>query len=153
MNFSSSFKATARRIYSVSFDNSNVIENQLKLRELLNNVENNTITDKYNGVPIDKEDVQIVIGALDELVKYYCAANVIYSIPSKLKLYELTKEIRDYDEKKNKNGLKSEIIKDMFDSKNLTKAKSNKKSREDLIELKSKERAFDIINKHVNHRK
>ena len=145
--FTTSFKHTARMLYSVPFETSNVIKTVEKVDELEYNFINGISTGKHVGLQITIDDITLVKQSLKAIILYYQLSNDISSIPSRLKLREMIKEILDNVDKVNVKDLAKEVVTEI-----LKPAKTEKKltKKELLLEEASKkslERQMEMIKK------
>lgn len=145
--FSTSFKHTSRILYNVTFDTSNVVITSKKLLELQRNFTSGVNTGKHVGLHITLDDITTVEQSLYSLMNEYKLFYGIQVIPSKLKLYDMIREIRGFVEK-NENV---DIAKDVLD-RILTPEKSGKKlNKKELIKeqasIKSNERQIEMLKK------
>jgi hypothetical protein len=145
--FTTSFKHTARVLYSVSFETSNVIKTVERVNELENNFVNGINTGKHVGAQITIEDITLVSKTLYSLMLQYELMNEIQSIPSRLKLHEMTKELRDNIEKVNVKDLAKEVVSEILQPIKPEKKLTKKQELEELAEKKSLERQLEKIKK------
>lgn len=109
-NFTTSFKHTARVLYDLKFENSNVLNTLDKLQQLRKNVENNISTGKHVGYQININDVDIVQQTLAELVNLYKNILNLNEIPSNLKLYDLLGTLRENIEKSEQKNNNEQLV-------------------------------------------
>jgi len=144
--FTTSFKHTANILYSVSFETSNVNKTVDKIKELEINFTDNISTGKHVGAQITLDDIILVKESLNALILHYQLMLNIHSTPSRLKLHEMLKEIRENEKPDIKSVAKdvvTEILKPATTGKKLTK----KQQLAEDVRKKSEERKFEIIKK------
>ena len=144
--FSTSFKHTASVKYSVTFETSNVLHTVEKLKQLEHHVKNNISTDKHVGANITVDDVVLAINTLKALIINYELINGINIIPSKLKLHEMCKTLREH-ELPNAKKLAKEVITEILMPAQTTKKLTKKEKIKELAVLKSAERKMKLIKK------
>jgi hypothetical protein len=111
-------------LYDVSFETSNVLHIVERLIALNYNLSNNINTGKHVGAPITLDDVKLVQVTLKALILHYELAHNITSLPSRLKLHEMLKVIRETetaDVKKVAKDVVTEILKPLNTGKKLSK--------------------------------
>ena len=146
MTFGSSFKNTAQVLYSITFENSNILETENKLKQLEFNVTNNISTGKHVGAQINIDDVKLVINTLKALKIHYEAIHKITNIPSQLKLYEMLKTIRD-NERQDAKALAKDALSEILKPEKTAKKLTKKQNLTERAVKKSLERKMDIIKK------
>lgn len=144
--FSTSFKHTAHILYSVPFETSNVITTIERVKELEYNVINNISTGKHVGAQITIEDVVLVKESLNSLKLHYEMMHNINSIPSKLKLHEMIKELRE-NEKPNINAVAKEVVTEILKPSTTDKKLTKRQQLLESASKKSEERKIEIIKK------
>jgi hypothetical protein len=144
--FATSFKHTARVLYSVSFETSNVSKTLERLKELKHNVLNNKSTGKHVGVQITVEDVTLVIGALEALILQYQSICKISSIPSQLKLHDMLRVIRD-NETPSVTSLAKEVVSEILKPVQMGEKLTKKQELAQKVGKKSEERKLKIMRK------
>ena len=145
--FTTSFKHTARELYSVPFETSNVNKTVERLKELEYNFTNGIITSKHVGAQITIDDITLVSKTLYALIIQYELMNEIQSIPSRLKLHEMTKELRDYEKSITVKDLAKEVVSEILQPVKSQKKLTKKQELEELAEKKSLERKMEKIKK------
>jgi hypothetical protein len=144
--FTTSFKHTSRVLYSVSFETSNVIKTIEKINELEYNFSNGIKTNKHVGAPIILNDITLVKSSLEALVTAYQLINNIHVLPSKLKLHEMLKEIRE-SEKLDIRTVAKEVVIEILNPSMETKKLTKKEKLAEDVSRKSDERKLKIIKK------
>ena len=145
--FCTSFKHTSRVIYSVSFETSNVNKTVERLKELEYNFTNGINTGKHVGAQITIDDITLVSKTLYSLTLQYELMNEIQSIPSRLKLHEMTKELRNNLEKLTVKDLAKEVVSEILQPNKPEKKLTKKQELKELADKKSLERKMEKIKK------
>lgn len=145
--FTTSFKHTARELYSVPFETSNVNKTVERLKELEYNFTNGINTGKHVGAQITIDDITLVSKTLYSLTLQYELMNEIQSIPSRLKLHEMTKELRDNLEKLTVKDLAKEVVSEILQPIKPEKKLTKKQELKELADKKSLERKMEKIKK------
>jgi hypothetical protein len=145
--FTTSFKHTSRVLYMVSFETSNVIKTIEKINELEYNFSNGIKTNKHVGAQITLNDITLVKSSLETLVTAYQLINNIDVLPSKLKLHEMLKEIRE-SEKPDIRTVAKEVVIEILNPSMETKKLTKKEKLAEDVSRKSNERKLKIIKKH-----
>lgn len=145
--FSTSFKHTSRELYSVAFETSNVAETVEKLKKLEYNFTNGINTRKHVGAKITHDDIVLVSQSLNSLILKYELMNEIPTIPSRLKLHEMTKELRDNEGKSNVKSIAKEVVSEILQPVKTDKKLTKKQQIEELAKKKSIERQIDMMKK------
>ena len=144
--FVTSFKHTARVLYSVPFETSNVSVIRDRLKELQHNVTNNIHTGKHVGANITSDDVHLVINTLNALVIHYELIHGISAIPSNLKLHQMIKTLRD-SEKPNITDVAKEVVSEILKPVQTGKKLTRKQQLAEQARRKSEERKMQIFQK------
>ena len=145
--FTTSFKHTARELYFVPFETSNVNKTVERLKELEYNFTNGIKTSKHVGAQITIDDITLVSKTLYALIIQYELMNEIQSIPSRLKLHEMTKELRDNSEKVTVKDLAKEVVSEILQPIKPEKKLTKKQELDELAGKKSLERKIEKIKK------
>jgi hypothetical protein len=145
--FTTSVKHTSRVLYSVDFNTSNVLQTFEKLKELEHNFLSGINTGKHVGAQITHDDIVLAKETLNSLILKYELMNEIHAIPSRLKLHEMTKELRDYEAKLNIKGLAKEVVSEILQPAKTDKKLSKKQQLEELANKKSQERKIEMLKK------
>ena len=145
--FTTSFKHTARELYSVPFETSNVNKTVERLKELEYNFTNGINTSKHVGTQITVDDITLVSKTLYALIIQYEMMNEIQSIPSRLKLHEMTKELRDNSEKVTVKDLAKEVVSEILQPIKSEKKLTKKQELDELAAKKSLDRKMEKIKK------
>lgn len=145
--FTTSFKHASRVLYSVPFETSNVNKTVEKLKELEYNFTNGINTNKHVGTQITIDDITLVSKTLYALIIQYELMNEIQSIPSRLKLHEMNKELRDYEKSITVKDLAKEVVFEILQPVKSQKKLTKKQELEELAEKKSLERKMEKIKK------
>jgi hypothetical protein len=145
--FTTSFKHTARELYSVPFETSNVNKTVERLKELEYNFTNGINTGKHVGAQITIDDITLVSKTLYSLTLQYELMNEIQSIPSRLKLHEMTKELRNNLEKLTVKDLAKEVVSEILQPNKPEKKLTKKQELKELADKKSLERKMEKIKK------
>jgi hypothetical protein len=145
--FTTSFKHTARVLYSVPFETSNVAKTVEKLKELEYNFTNGINTGKHVGYQITINDIVLVRQSLNSLILHYELMNTIQSIPSRLKLHEMSKELRTNDEKLTAKDLAKEVVTEILQPEKPEKKRTKKQELKESASKKSLERQLAMIKK------
>jgi ribosomal protein L7/L12 len=91
----------------------------------------------------------MAIDNLNDIVNHYKLLNNIQSIPSKLKIYEMTEFIRENEEKRNVKDLAKDVVKAIF-SPDLSDTKLTEKQKFDVdVKRKVDEMNYKILKKHA----
>jgi hypothetical protein len=98
------------------------------------------------GAPIILNDITLVKSSLEALVTAYQLINNIHVLPSKLKLHEMLKEIRESEKPDIKTVAKEVVIEILNPSKETKKLTKQEKLAKDASQ-KSTERKLKIIKK------
>ena len=144
--FATSFRHTASVKYSVIFKTSNVLQTVEKLKQLEYNVKNNISTEKHVGANITTDDVVLTINTLNALIIHYESINGIHTIPSKLKLHEMLKTLREH-ELPNAKMIAKEVVTEIIQPAKTAKKLTKKQKIAELASQKSAERKIEIIKK------
>ena len=147
MTFGSTFKNSAQLLYSVTFDTSNVLKTEEKLKKLEFNLINKISTGKH-AVEITIDDVNLVITSIKALRLHYELIHNSKAIPSKLKLYEMIKVIREHEKPDAKEIAKEALIEILNPKKTASKL-TKKQELAELASKKSVDRKMKIIKKLV----
>jgi hypothetical protein len=145
--FTTSFKHTASMLYNVTFETSNVAITHKKVIELENNFTNGISTGKHVGLQITLGDITIVKESLNSLILTYELINEIQSIPSRLKLHEMTKELREYEENITVKDLAKEVVSEILQPVKPEKKLTKKERLSEEATKKSLERQMEMIKK------
>jgi hypothetical protein len=146
--FTTSFKHTASMLYNVTFETSNVTITQKKLTELEENFKSGINTRKHVGLQITLEDITIVRQSLNSLIIAYELIYGISMLPSKLKLHEMFKELRENGEKKDVTEMAKEVLDKILVPEKAEKKLTKKEKMQELVDSKTKERQLQMIKKH-----
>lgn len=144
--FTTSFKHTSRVLYSVSFETSNINTTRERLKELEHNFTNNITTKKHVGAQITSDDITLVSTCLNALILHYELMNNIHAIPSRLKLHEMLKEIRE-NEKPDIKAVAKEVVTEILKPTKTEKQLTKKEQLAENADKKSTERKLAIIKK------
>jgi hypothetical protein len=144
--FTTSFKHTSRVLYSVSFETSNINTTRERLKELEHNFTNNITTKKHVGAQITSDDITLVSTCLNALILHYEIMNEIHAIPSRLKLHEMLKEIRE-NAKPDIKAVAKEVVTEILKPTKTEKQLSKKEQLAENADKKSTERKLAIIKK------
>ena len=145
--FTTSFKHTARVLYSVQFETSNVNKTVERLKELEYNFSNGINTGKHVGAQITNDDITLVSKTLYSLILQYELMNEIQSIPSRLKLHEMTKELREYEKSITVKDLAKEVVSEILQPVKPEKKLTKKERLSEEVTKKSLERQMEMIKK------
>lgn len=145
--FCTSFKHTSRVLYSVSFETSNVNKTVERLRELEYNFTNGINTGKHVGAQITIEDITLASKTLYSLILQYELMNEIQSIPSRLKLHEMSKELREYEKSITVKDLAKEVVSEILKPIKSEKKLTKKQELDELAAKKSLDRKMEKIKK------
>lgn len=145
LNFSTSFKHTANVRYNVLFENSNVCNTVKLLKDLQNNFNNGVDTLKHVGYEITSDDICMAIDNLNDIVNHYKLLNNIQSIPSKLKIYEMTEFIRENEEKRNVKDLAKDVVREIINPMKTDEKLTRKQIVSQKAEAKSMERKLKLL--------
>jgi hypothetical protein len=145
--FTTSFKHTSRELYAVSFETSNVIKTVEKVKELEYNFTKGINTGNHVGAKITYDDIVLVSQSLNSLILKYELMNEINALPSRLKLHEMTKELRDNEGTSNVKSLAKEVVSEILQPAKTVKKLTKKQQLEELATKKSIERQIDMIKK------
>lgn len=145
--FTTSFKHIARELYSVSFETSNVIKTVERLKELENNFTKGINTGKHVGAQITIDDITLARQTLYSLIIQYEFMNEIQTIPSRIKLHEMTKELREYEKCINVKDLAKEVVSEILMPIKPEKKLTKKQELDELAAKKSFERQIEKIKK------
>jgi hypothetical protein len=145
--FTTSFKHTARVLYSVSFETSNVIKTVERVNELEYNFTKGVSTGKHVGLQITIDDITLVKENLKAIILYYQLSNGISTIPSRLKLHEMIKEIRDNGDKVTVKDLAKEVVTEILKPAKTEKKLTKKEQLSEEATKKSLERQMEMIKK------
>lgn len=145
--FTTSFKHTSSMLYSVTFETSNVAVTQSKLIELEHNFKNGINTGKHVGLQITLDDITIVKQSLYTLILSYELMHEIHAVPSKLKLHEMFKELRENGAKKDVEEMAKEVLNKILIPEKSEKKPSKKEQMQELANKKSAERQIEMIKK------
>ena len=145
--FTTSFKHTARMLCNVTFETSNVSITKQKLIELEQNFESGINSGKHVGLQITSNDIVLVKQSLNSLIMAYELMYEIPAIPSKLKLHEMFKELREYGEKKDVVEMAKDVLDKVLTPEKATQKQTKAQIKQELIEKKSAERQMAMIKK------
>lgn len=145
--FTTSFKHTSRVLYSVAFETSNVAKTVEKLKELEYNFTNDISTGKHVGYKITHDDIVLASQSLRSLILEYELKNEILVIPSRLKLHEMTKELRENEAQLNVKGLAKEVVSEILQPAKTDKKLTKKQQLEESANKKSLERKIEMLKK------
>ena len=143
--FTTSFKHTSSVLYSVAFETSNVAKTAEKLKELEYNFTNNISTGKHVGLQITLDDITIVKQSLYTLILAYELMHEIHAVPSRLKLHEMFRELRENGEKKDVEEMAKEVLNKILIPEKSDKKLSKKEKMQELASKKSAERQIEMI--------
>jgi hypothetical protein len=144
--FVTSFKHTARVLYSVPFETSNVSVIRDRLKELEYNVTNDINTGKHVGANITSDDVRLVIETLNALVIQYELIHSISAIPSNIKLHQMLRTLRD-SEKPNVIDVAKEVVSEILKPVKTGKKLTPKQQLAEAARKKSAERKMQTLQK------
>ena len=145
--FTTSFKHTASILYNVTFETSNVSITKTKLIELEKNFTSGINTGKHVGLQITLDDITIVKQSLHSLIIAYEFMYEIHTIPSKLKLHEMFKDLRDNGEKKDVVDIAKEVLDKVLTPEKKALKQTKAQLKQDAIDKKSAERQLAMIKK------
>lgn len=146
--FTTSFKHTASMLYNVTFDTSNVLITVEKLKVLEHNFTKGINTGKHVGYQITHDDISLVRQTLNALtLQYELIHDDIHSIPSRLKLHEMLKELRENEEKLNVKDLAKAVVTEILSPPKTDKKLTKKQELEESAKQKSLERKMEMIKK------
>ena len=145
--FTTSFKHTASMLYSVTFETSNVSITHKKVIELEHNFTNGIPTGKHVGLQITMDDITIVKQSLYSLILAYQLMHEINATPSKLKLHEMIKELREGELNKDAKHLAKDVVNEILAPLQTGQKLTKKQQIQDLATKKSLERQIDMLKK------
>jgi hypothetical protein len=145
--FTTSFKHTASMLYSVTFETSNVSITHKKVIELEHNFTNGITTGKHVGLQITMDDITIVKQTLYSLILAYQLLHEINVTPSKLKLHEMIKELREGEVNKDAKHLAKDVVNEILAPLKTGQKLTKKQQIQDLATKKSLERQIEMLKK------
>lgn len=145
--FTTSFKHTASMLYSVTFETSNVSITHKKVIELEHNFTNGITTGKHVGLQITMDDITIVKQTLYSLILAYQLLHEINVTPSKLKLHEMIKELREGEVNKDAKHLAKDVVNEILAPLKTGQKLTKKQQIQDLATNKSLERQINMLKK------
>lgn len=145
--FTTSFRHTSSMLYNVTFETSNVAITKTKLIELEHNFKNGINTGKHVGLQITLDDITIVKQSLYTLTMSYELLHEIHAVPSRLKLHEMFKELRENGEKKDVIDIAKEVLEKVLTPEKKAQKQTKAQIKQDAIDKKSAERQLAMIKK------
>lgn len=145
--FTTSFKHTASMLYSVTFETSNVSITKKKLIELEENFTSGINTGKHVGLQITLDEIIIVKQSLNSLILSYELMYEIHTIPPKLKLHEMFKDLRENGEKKDVIDMAKDVLDKVLKPEKTAQKQTKAQIKQDAIDKKSAERQLAMIKK------
>jgi hypothetical protein len=145
--FTTSFKHTASMLYSVTFETSNVSITKKKLIELEQNFTSGINTGKHVGLQITLDDIILVKQSLNSLIMSYELMYEIHTIPSKLKLHDMFKDLRENGEKKDVVDMARDVLDKVLTPEKTSEKQTKKQKTQELADKISADRQLAMIKK------